>query len=211
MKEEDGNHGKVLFTSTKLHADEHWEAETNVVGHRPTERHGDRGAFKKGVQVLAGGPPRDFPPAPERPAGTVLYSSPTRVEGNGKHTASHPPQQSGLFQPGVHVLSGGPPREVPMTDIADHGVVLRTSETLGVDPAADDGEVNERGERVSSGHGGFTHGVVEAEGGPLRIPPPPVKEDLDEMRVGHRRGSTGHFIAGTTVMLGGTPKYGTKV
>ncbi|CAM9408386.1 unnamed protein product [Phaeothamnion confervicola] len=210
-KEGDIPCGIVLSTSATLARDERFDALTNVAGGRPDEHLGAKGGFTPGNPTFAGGPPRDWL-SNITDHGVVLATSeklhPAKEEPETNVAGGRPDERHGAkggFTPGKPTLAGGPPRDIPVMDVTDHGIVLRTTTELSVDPNADDGTVNERGERVGR-HGGFHHGVVEFGGGPLQMSPTTADAVAGEPK-GWRRGGGANFEAGVTVLMGGAPKY----
>lgn len=209
-------HGKVLFQSSRYSPDLRFEGRTNVAGNRPTERVGSVGGFQRGVDIRAGGVPRDIAIDDEADHGTVLFTSSKwapdmSCEGSGNVAGGRPGERHGScggFGKGSTVWGGGKPRDVPVKPARPLGTVtvLYTSESL---VAVDDDEVelDERGDRHNSGHGAFTHGVVLVDGGQFHRDMPMAEEWAEAGQTGSRRNGQGHFQAGVTVLGGGMPSY----
>ena len=146
----------------------------NDVGGRPNERRGTQGSFTPGVRTMAGGKRRDVPLEAKIDPGNVLFVSDKLkpdLSGEARTNTLRPNERLGRrggFTPGVKIISGGVPQNVPIKTEIHPGQVLYVSRTLQPDMS---GEARTNAVRPSErlgSRGRFTPGVRHWLGGAPR-------------------------------------------
>ncbi|CAM9661514.1 unnamed protein product [Choristocarpus tenellus] len=215
--EQEVDHGILLATSSVYKPDLSGEVHTNIVGGRPTERLGMQGSFTPGRRQWRGGEARDVPLEKDIDHGTVLFTSSVYKpdlsrEARTNVVGGRPTERLGTrgsFNPERRLWLGGEPRDVPLEKELDHGKVLFYSTKYTPDMSGE-GETNIIGGRPDERqgrHGSFEQGTHVPPVQMLTRDAAALWVEAGQKENKFRRFTTSHFLAGVTILAGGSPCY----